>query len=94
MTDEGDLVMEVEQWFETHGFRMDADSNREGETEITLVGVSNPSIVWPTYSSGPTIVLAVLAAEQRWLVEQAGSGSVLGETYLDKARERLRRARS
>jgi hypothetical protein len=34
---------------------------------------------------------AVLEAEQRYLVEQVGSGSVTGRTYLDKANERLRR---
>jgi len=32
----------------------------------------------------------VLVAEQRYLVEQEGRGSVAGATYLDKARERVR----
>lgn len=92
MTDEADLVIEVERWFEAQGFRMDADATDNGLTEITLVGDSNPSVVWPRYASGPSLVLAVLAAEQRWLVEEEGSGGVAGETYLDKAEERLRRA--
>jgi len=43
------------------------------------------------YASGPTEVLALLAAEQRYLVEQVGRGSVRGDTYLDNAEERLRR---
>lgn len=51
-------------------------------------------VVWPNYASGPTHVLAVLAAEQRFLAEQVGSGTVNGRTYLDKAEERLRRWRA
>jgi len=43
------------------------------------------------YGAGPDELLAVLVAEQRYLVEQKGRGSVTGATYLDKARERLRR---
>jgi hypothetical protein len=39
----------------------------------------------------PDELTAVLAAEQRYLVEQVGSGSVRGETYVEKARERVRR---
>lgn len=43
------------------------------------------------YGSGPDPLLAALAAEQRYLVEEQGHGSVRGATYLDKAKERLRR---
>ena len=43
------------------------------------------------YSRGPSPILAALAAEQRYKAEEIGSGTVLGRTYLDKARERLRR---
>lgn len=50
------------------------------------------SVVWPEFAHGPDEVLAILAAEQRYLVEQQGHGSVRGESYVDKARERLRRA--
>jgi len=39
----------------------------------------------------PDDLTAVLAAEQRYLVEQVGSGSVRGETYAEKARVRVRR---
>jgi hypothetical protein len=42
------------------------------------------------YGAGPDELLAVLVAEQRYLVEQEGRGSVAGATYLDKARERVR----
>jgi hypothetical protein len=35
--------------------------------------------------------LALLAAEQRYLVEEVGRGSVGGADYADKAEERLRR---
>jgi hypothetical protein len=43
------------------------------------------------YGSGPDELTAVLVAEQRYLVEEAGRGSVGGATYTDKARERVRR---
>jgi hypothetical protein len=52
---------------------------------------SDGTVVWPDYASGPDPLLAVLSAEQRYLVEERGAGSVPGATYLDKARERLRR---
>jgi hypothetical protein len=42
-------------------------------------------------AQAPDATLAILAAEQRWKVEQDGMGSVSGRTYVDKARERLRR---
>jgi hypothetical protein len=47
-----------------------------------------------TYESGPTEELALLAGEQRYLAEEVGGGTVPGNTYLDKARERIRRSRS
>ena len=43
------------------------------------------------YGSGPDELIAVLVAEQQYLVEQVGRGSVVGATYADKARERVRR---
>lgn len=49
------------------------------------------TVLWPNYGIGPEL-LAVLAAEQRYLVEQEGRDAVAGATYLDKARERVRRA--
>lgn len=35
--------------------------------------------------------MAILAAEQRYLAEEVGSGSLIGHTYAEKAAERLRR---
>ena len=54
-----------------------------------LVAVDG-SVAVTDYGAGPDELLAVLVAEQRYLVEQEGSGSVAGATYLDKARERVR----
>jgi hypothetical protein len=51
------------------------------------------TIAWPDFAAGPDRLLALLAAEQRYLVEERGSGSVSGRTYEDKASERLRRWR-
>lgn len=44
------------------------------------------------YGEGSDALGAILYAEQRYLVEQIGRGSVRGETYRDKAIERVRRA--
>ncbi len=38
-------------------------------------------------------VLAVFSAEQRYLVEQVGTGAVEGTTYLQKAQTRVQRLR-
>ena len=57
-----------------------------------LVGDVNPLVVIRDYAIAPDSVLTVLAAEQRWLVEEEGRGSMPGDTYVDKARESLRRA--
>jgi hypothetical protein len=46
----------------------------------------NGTVVWPDYANGPDLLLAIVGAEQRYLAEEFG-----GATYLDKARERLRR---
>lgn len=45
----------------------------------------------PAYGSGSSLLIAVLAAEQRYLVEQVGRGSLRGDTYSAKAAERIRR---
>jgi hypothetical protein len=55
-----------------------------------LVAVDG-SVAVADYGAGPDELLAVLVAEQRYLVEQVGRGSIRGATYLDKARERVRR---
>jgi hypothetical protein len=43
------------------------------------------------YGAGPGELIAVLAAEQRYLVERVGRGCVRGATYFDEAHERIRR---
>jgi hypothetical protein len=55
-----------------------------------LVAVDG-SVAATNYGAGPDELLAVLVAEQRYLIEQEGRGCVAGATYLDKARERVRR---
>lgn len=91
VTEPADVALEVEKWFEERGYKVETRGTSEG-VAVDLVGDINPSVVLREYGSGPDSVLAILAAEQRWLVEEEGRGSVLGETYVDKARERLRRA--
>ena len=90
--DDVDIALGVERWFESHGFRVETRASPDGVV-VDLVGNVNPDVILQHYASAPTAVLAVLAAEQRWLVEEQGSGSVRGETYVEKAEERLRRAR-
>lgn len=89
--DEVDIALDVERWFEEQGFRVETRATPDGVV-VDLVGDVNPEVVLKQYASAPTAALAVLAAEQRWLVEEQGSGSVRGETYVAKAEERLRRA--
>jgi hypothetical protein len=62
---------------------------QDGDTFVAELAREDGTIFWPNYAHGPSEVLAVLAAEQRFLVEDQGSGAVSGATYVDKARERL-----
>jgi hypothetical protein len=55
---------------------------------------SDGTVLWPNYASGQDENMAILAAEQRYLVEQIGSGSMPGATYAEKAAERLGRHRA
>jgi hypothetical protein len=64
---------------------------RDGDTFVAELFREDGTMVWPNYAHGPSDVLAAVAAEQRFLVEDQGSGSVAGTTYVDTARERLRR---
>ena len=82
------LMAEVRSLVSPLGLRARAD----GTTVIVDVLRCDGSVMWPDYAQGPDELLAVLAAEQRYLVEEEGRGAVSGATYLDKARERLRRA--
>jgi len=54
---------------------------------------SDGTVVWPSFARGVDELQALLAAEQRYLVEEVGEGSVPGATYADKAAERLRQWR-
>jgi hypothetical protein len=86
-----DVASEVERWFEAQGFRVVLRGRNDG-VAADLVGDVNPSVVIRDYAIAPDSTLAVLAAEQRWLVEEETRGAVPGKNYVDKARERLRRA--
>jgi hypothetical protein len=55
---------------------------------------SDGTVLWPDYASGADELLAILTAEQRYLAEQMGRGSMPGATNNDKATERLRRYRA
>ena len=62
----------------------------EAEYVVDLV-TAEGRVAVSAYGAGPDELLAILAAEQRYLTEQTGHGSVPGSTYLAKARERIRR---
>jgi hypothetical protein len=85
------VALEVERWFEVQGFRVVLRASSDGVV-VDLVGDINPSVVFESYALGPESTLAVLAAEARWLVEEEGKPPLDDETYVDRARERLRRA--
>jgi hypothetical protein len=57
------------------------------------IAAANGKVSSPLFGGGPDPLRAVLAAEQRCLVEQVGSACLLGRTYVDKANERIRRYR-
>lgn len=63
----------------------------DGATFVAELSGADGRVIWPHYAAGPTESLAYLAAEQRYLVEEVGRGSLNGASYLDKAEERLRR---
>jgi hypothetical protein len=61
---------------------------------VDLISLRTGKVFWPNYASGPTETIAVIRAEQRYLVEEVDDRSAApGKTYLDKAGERLRRGR-
>ena len=67
-------------------------TRHEGVDVVVDLTAADGSVLWPNYANGSDELLAVLVAEQRYLVEHEGRGSVRGATYLDKAHERIRRA--
>jgi hypothetical protein len=68
-------------------FKVHEDS---GAWSVDMVS-GGGTVVWRDYAHGPDQLLAIVSAEQRYLAEECGGGTVDGATYLDKARERLRR---
>jgi hypothetical protein len=58
---------------------------------VAEISRPNGTIAWPDFAMGSSELLAMLAAEQRFLVEQEGKGSEPGATYAEKAQNRLRR---
>ncbi|SDZ46368.1 hypothetical protein SAMN05421684_5317 [Asanoa ishikariensis] len=63
----------------------------DGDAYRVDLGRPDGTVVWPLFMRGPDPLLAVVSAEQRYLAEERGGGTVRGASYLDKARERLRR---
>ena len=51
------------------------------------------SLLWSDYAFHVDRLRAILCAEQRYLAEQVGAGAMPGDTYADKAEERIRRWR-
>ncbi|WP_375474358.1 hypothetical protein [uncultured Jatrophihabitans sp.] len=47
----------------------------EGDDVVVDLTRDDGSVLWPNYASGSDELLAVLVAEQRYLVEQEGRGS-------------------
>lgn len=82
------LVAEVHDRLAPEAFAVHVD---EDEVVVDLLR-DDGSVLWPRYAQGPDELLACLSAEQRYLVEDIGHGAVSGVTYLDKAKERVRRA--
>jgi hypothetical protein len=70
-----------------HVLRREADG-----WHVDMVNLQG-DLIWRDYAVHDDQLHALLCAEQRYLVEEVGAGSVSGETYLDMAEERIRRWR-
>lgn len=104
MTDE-EQVEQVREWFDSKGFALRAErrdmraeleqsGNRNAVSAtypywVDLISLRTGNVFHRSYGSGPTEQLAIIATEQRWLVEQDGQGSATGKTYVDMAKNRL-----
>jgi hypothetical protein len=64
---------------------------QEGPNFVAQLQRADGSVIWPDYATGATKTLALLAAEQRYIVEEVDRGSVSGADFAGKAEERLRR---
>jgi hypothetical protein len=100
---DSEQIAEVEAMFAAKGFFLSVE-RRDSSTVVPrpgrpsddsfwvdLLSVRTGKVVFPNFGAGPSELLAIMVAEQRWLVEQEGSGSMPGGTYVEKAEERLRR---
>jgi hypothetical protein len=106
MASDAEQVAEVEAMFATHGFRLSV-RRRSGWTVflgrtglskyrywVDLINLRTDRVAVANYGSGPSELLAIMATEQRWLIEQDGSASTPGKSYVDQAKERLRIGRT
>lgn len=106
MVTDADQVEAVVDWFAGLGFgiaiewrdltdSLPHEFRRLGKGYwVDLVSLRTGQVFWLNYASGSTETLAVIGAEQRYLVEEGGDRPAApGKTYLDKAEERLRRGR-
>jgi cold shock protein len=84
-----DLFEQAMAAFQERGFSLSVQGSRRGGF-VASVADTSTRVATENWASGPTMLDAAFAAEQRLLVEQGGAGVVPGETYLDKARERQR----
>ncbi len=89
MNDEERALFEDAQKLYPNDLR--ARAHAEGDAWVAELIKVDGTVVWPVYAHGRSELLAVLAAEQRFLVEDAGDGALPGRSYADKAEERLRR---
>lgn len=104
---DAEQVDAVRKWFAEKGFGLivewrDLSSMLPPELRqngkcywVDLVSLRTGWVFAPAYGSGPTETLAIIATEQRYLLEQdSGEDRFMpGKTYVDKAEERLRRGR-
>jgi hypothetical protein len=90
MTTADQALQFLREWFDERNFVLEV--RREGdEYAAYLRHVSAKDPTGRRYATAPTELLAAFVAEQRFRAEQEGGGGAPGDTYLEKAEERLRR---
>jgi hypothetical protein len=83
-----DLELDAATTLPDHlGFQSRGDDEGWHIDVITLSG----DLVWANYAQDEDQLCAWLCAEQRYLVEQVGTGAMPGSTFRDRAEERVRR---
>jgi len=90
--DTGPLELEVHELLAQAG--VEARVGRDDDGFVVDLCRHGGTVVWPQFAGGRDELHALLAAEQRYLVEEVGEGAVSGSTYSEKADERLRRWRA